>query len=91
MSLTHQSHHLVLYWHVPYDRGVLDFSDHLLEQVTQILLFFVAVLFLPQLDKEYVEPCHQKIDVGGKNVQENRHTLIYPYRCQLHVGVTLLN
>ena len=49
MALAHESHHLVLDRHVPNDGRTLYFTDHFLEEVTQVVLLLLAGLTLVQL------------------------------------------
>lgn len=44
LALAHESHHLVLDWHVPNHRRVLDLPYHLLEEIAQVILLLLTAL-----------------------------------------------
>ncbi len=71
LSLAHEGHHLVLDGHVADYGRTLDLPDHLLEEVTQVVLLLLARLAVRQLLVEEEQDGHEEVLVGDVDVQED--------------------
>ena len=91
LSFAHQSHHLVLYWHVAYSRRVLYASQHFLEQISQVLFFLLAVLLVLQPAVEDVQSCKDEVRIRNVYMEKHSQRLVDSYRGKLMLSVALLN
>ena len=74
---------MILDGHITDDWRILDFPQHLLEEIAQVVLLLLATLTVVQALVEEIENCHEEILVRNVDVQEHCERLEYSYCCEL--------